>query len=136
MAQHSSEQILRSLIPELVRRVQLVYNQWDQSDEEFGDPDLGFGGFCQDIAEQIAGAVWELTNFEASTVSAHIGEQHVWTMVKTPEGVFSIDIPPSYYETGGGYNWQKMPGIEFDESFFVIDLVSADPDDFEEMTAE
>lgn len=133
ISQHNSGEILKALIPEMVPRVQFVYDQWDQSDEEFGDPELGFGGICQNVAEQISEVVSTGTDFDVTTVSSQVGEQHVWTVVKTPDGVYSIDIPPYLYETGGGYNWQKSMEVQFDPSYFVIDLISADPEDFGEM---
>ena len=126
----NSEAMLQSLIPYMIPKVQQVYDQWDQSDAEFGDPELGFGGICQDIAEQISEVV--NTKFEAITVDSQgVGDQHVCVMAKTPDGVFSVDIPPQYYETGGCYNWQKIEGVQFSPEFFVISLVFENSAEFD-----
>jgi len=31
-----------------------------------------------------------------------------------------VDIPPYTYETGGGYNWKKIPDVTFDASDIVF----------------
>ncbi len=114
---------------------QKVYDEWDQSDEEGGDPELGFGGICQDIAEGISGKLNEM-GVDATTVSATIGDQHVWVVAKLNDGVYSIDIPPGVYESGGGYNWQKLPGVQFSKDHIVVDRLSSNPDDFDQYTEE
>lgn len=106
---------------------QKVYDQWDQSDVE-NDP-LNGGGICQDIADEIAG-VLNMSGVDATTVSAQIGEQHVWTVVKVKEGVYEVDIPPSIYETGGGYTWKKLLDVKFDSNDLRINRLSVDPENF------
>jgi len=124
---------LNQLLPELARRVQKEYDEWNQeADPETGDSELGFGGICQNFAYIIAEAVGELTGFDTAIMSAQIGEQHVWAIVRTPEGIYEIDIPACVYETGGGYNWKKIPDITFTEQDFVINLIDSDPNVWEE----
>lgn len=67
----------------------------------------------------------------AQTVSSE-AEVHVYVVAQTKEGVFLIDIPPHLYETGGGYNWKKIPEIIFDEDYIVIYNLSSNPQNFQE----
>jgi hypothetical protein len=106
---------------------QKVYDQWDQSHPD-GDPELGFGGICQDIAAAISDVVSSL-GFNAGTMSAQCGEQHVWCIAYNEyqdeaEGVqyeaYHIDISPYVYETGGGYTWKKIPEVVFDANHISI----------------
>lgn len=135
-AQVNSISLITSLIPAMISQIQTEYNAWDQSDPEFGDPDLGFGGICQNFAEIIADTL-NSNGFEAATVSNNgMGEQHVYAIVKMPDGVYDVDIPYCVYETGGGYNWKKKQGVQFSIDDFYISKISPDPNDFEEMVAD
>lgn len=135
---------IRALLPDLVVVAQEAYDRWGQ-DEEGYDEELGTSGICQDIAEELAG-VLNGHGIDASTVSAQVGEQHVWVVAKIDEsavdedgdkepgpydGVWSIDIPPSVYERGGGYTWRKIRGVKFDSGHVVVTRESPDPSDFE-----
>jgi hypothetical protein len=117
---------LQSLTPNIVAAAQNVYNNWIQDEN---DP-LNGGGICQDIASAIC-AVLNSAGIDCAEISAQVGEQHVWTVAKFNEGVYEIDIAPGYYETGGGYNWTKIPDVEFDSSMLHIGRLSPDPEDFE-----
>jgi hypothetical protein len=104
---------------------QRIYDEWDQSHPD-GDPDLGFGGICQDIAEAISDVVSSL-GFNAGTMSAQCGEQHVWCIAynETEQGYegYHVDISPNVYETGGGYNWKKIQEVVFDADHISISLM-------------
>jgi hypothetical protein len=113
---------------------QKVYDEWDQSDEEFGDPELGFGGICQDIADEVADYL-SGKGIDATTVSSQIGEQHVWVVAKFKDGTYEIDIPPSVYETGGGYNWKKIPDVKITGDDVVVYRLG-DASSFDEYTEE
>lgn len=112
----------------MAQAAQQVYDQWDQSGPD-GDPELGFGGICQDIAEAISDVV-RTAGHNTGTMSAQCGEQHVWAIAYSEyqdpelgtqyEG-YHIDIPYSVYETGGGYNWTKKKGVKFDPNYITID---------------
>ena len=123
----ASENALRSLIPQFTAAAQKIYNEWDQSGE-YGDPERGFGGICDLIADAIV-SILHHAGFEAETIDASIGEQHTWVVCKTPDGVYKIDIPPCVYETGAAYTWKKIPEVEFGACHIDIDLLSADPED-------
>jgi hypothetical protein len=115
--------------PQLAAAAQRIYDAWDQSHPD-GDPELGFGGICQDIAEAIADVVGSL-GFNAGTMSAQCGEQHVWCIAynENADGSYEgyhVDISPYVYETGGGYNWQKIPEVVFDANHIAISPMDSD----------
>lgn len=128
---------ISALLPRMVVVAQKVYDEWAQ-DEEGYDEELGAGGICQDIADDICG-VLASEGLDCSPVSASVGEQHVWVVVKlegADAGVWSIDIPPDVYETGGGYTWRKRPGVAFEAAHIVVARESPDPSDFERFMDE
>ena len=127
-------QAIRALLPEICRRVQAEYDSWDQAGE-YGDPELGFGGICQNFAEIMAD-VLNAHGIEATTQTAACGEQHVYVVAKLEDGIYEVDIPYHLYETGGGYNWQKIPGVVFEPADVVIYQLSANPDEYDEYTQE
>lgn len=109
-----TSQIIAAWKPAMCKFAQQVYDEWDQSDEDYGDPEVGFGGICDLIAEQIC-HVLGTANIECvSWNSGGMGENHTSVIANLADGVFEVDIPPHVYETGGGYTWQKKPGIVFD----------------------
>lgn len=109
------------LIPKIISSVQSVYDNWDQSDPE--NDDLNGGGLCQDIAESIAD-VLNSHGIDALTIdSGGVGEQHVWTVFQVNEGLYQIDIPYQYYETGGGYKWTKIPDVKFNKNMIDISVM-------------
>jgi hypothetical protein len=74
---------------------------------------------------------------DAGSVSASIGEQHVYVIVKLDEnedmpGVWEVDIHPSTYETGGGYTWRKKVGVVFEPADISVHRISEDPKEFEQ----
>lgn len=103
---------LMALRPHLAHAAQQVYDQWDASDEEFGDPEVGFGGICQDISCAVSDVLAQ-HGIGTRELDAQTGEQHVWTFAHDGENGYHVDIHPGHYETGGGYNWQKIPGVQF-----------------------
>jgi hypothetical protein len=123
-----TKKLLR-LKPKLAIAAQKVYDDWEQDEDGYCEW-LGEGGICQDIAEAMQDILIE-NGIESQTVSQEIGEQHVYVVAKTKDGVYNVDIPPFIYETGGGYCWKKIPNVKFDESDVVIDMLSPDPSDFE-----
>ncbi len=122
---------LRAFLPELARAAQQVYDQWEL-DEDGMDPELGGGGICQDIAEAMGNAL-NFAGVESMSIDNNgMGEQHVWTLAKFREGVFEVDIPPGVYETGGGYNWTKIPGVVFTPQHIHYGLLNKNPESFEQ----
>ncbi len=120
----------------LAARAQKVYDEWDaDSDPEHGDPKVGFGGICQDIADEMVDELFA-QGAQATAQSCSVGEQHVFVIGQFTEGVYEIDIAPSTYESGGGYNWKKKQGVTFEPDDISIERLSADPRDFAEYTEE
>lgn len=115
-------QALMNLRPQMAAAAQKVYDAWEQGE----DDEYNGGGICQDIAEAIVGVVHQNgLDVDAGTVSAACGEQHVWAVVAVEGEGFEIDIPYSTYETGGGYTWNKIPGVQFSPEDIIIAPVDA-----------
>lgn len=125
---------LLSLRPALAKAAQGVYDDWDASNELDGDWQVGFGGICHLIADELLGVLSE-AGIKATSVSSNY-EVHVYVVAQVPEGVFLVDIPPDVYETGGGYNWKKIEGVEFDPNDVVIRQLSPRPEDIREYVEE
>jgi hypothetical protein len=119
---------LFSLKSRLALSAQKVYDEWAQDENGYCDM-LGEGGICQDIADAMADVLIN-NGIECGTVSQESGEQHVYVVARTEDGVYNVDIPPYLYETGGGYCWKKIPDVEFDERYLVINRLSSDPDEY------
>jgi hypothetical protein len=117
------------LKPAILKAAQKVYDDWEQ-DENGHDHQYGGGGVCHDIASEIAG-VLDKNGIEATTVSASIGTQHVYTIVKFQEGVYEIDISPNTYEIGAAYTWKKIPNVKFGPEDLIVAKIDGDPDSFE-----
>ena len=122
--------VLNNLKPQLAKVAQQVYDVWSQNNDGY-DEEHGMGGICHIIADEICGVLIE-HDIECTTFSQTIGEQHVCTMAKFAEGVYSIDIPPSVYEAGAAYTWKKLPNITFEVDDVCIDRISSDPRDFDD----
>lgn len=115
---------LKLLKPQLVKVSQAVYDEWDEENED----EYARGGICHFIVDAICGVLGE-NDIECVSVSSDM-EQHVFCVAKVKEGIYSVDIHWSYYETGGGYSWKKIYDVEFDESMIHFYCISSDPRDF------
>lgn len=118
---------LQDHAPKIASIAQKVYDDWDESNTD----EYAGGGICHLIADEIASYLIS-KHIEAATVSAQIGEQHVWVVAKLKDGVYSVDIPPSVYETGGGYSWQKIPDVTITKHDVIIDKIDANPNHFDQ----
>lgn len=102
---------------------QNVYDYWEQ-DEEGWDitHTVGYGGICDHIVD----AWYEImvANFDEDEVEfdkgGQDGDDHAWLLVRVQDNMkngkselYGVDINPYVYETGGGYNWKKRPGVKF-----------------------
>ena len=121
------------LAPALAEVAQQVYDKWDE------DPDCyAGGGICHLIAEEMAGKLSD-HGIDAQTVSQEIGDQHVYVVAKLKDGVYSIDVPPGVYETGGGYTWKKIKDVQITKDDIAIDKIDGNPNkfhDYIEMAAD
>lgn len=87
---------------------QAVYDSWDASGED-GDPDVGFGGICDEVSQAI-GSV--LAHAGIDTVEGgQEGDDHSFLYAYDDVDAYSVDIPPGVYERGSGYNWTKIEGV-------------------------
>lgn len=112
---------LHQAAPALLSQVQAIYDQWDEDPEEYAG-----GGICHLFAEAMAEVVSRLPGLTAVTESETM-DVHVYVVVQGPDGIFRLDIPPSVYETGYGYNWKKIPDVRFEAGDLVIEQLDRDP---------
>jgi DNA topoisomerase IB len=120
---------LHSIKSDLASAAQKVYDEWDASDLEMGDAEVGFGGICQDIAAAMGDAIGKKLDGDydvAEVDNQGMGEQHVWLVVYDKKSAYEVDIPPSVYETGGGYSWKKIEGVKFTEGDISITPLDRD----------
>jgi hypothetical protein len=138
---------LNALKPKLAQAAQQVYDKWDASDEVDGDFNVGFGGICHLIADAMAEVIEENIPGAATTTLSHDSMVHVSVVAwdeatEEPQedddpdeprwiDLYHVDIYPYFYETGGGYNWQKIPDVQFDASFVSISRDRISPEDLE-----
>lgn len=127
---------VEAMLPELAAAAQSIYDAWDQIDGL--DEELGSGGICQDVASALAGVLSENGVEDAIHFHQSVGENHVFLVARLEDGVFSIDIPPSVYEIGGGFVWKKREGIVFGCDDIVISRLEGpmDEDQFIERYSE
>jgi hypothetical protein len=121
---------LESLKPQLAAVAQKVYDEWDASDEVNGDWQVGTGGICHLIADAMLGVLYDaIPDIVATTISSSY-EVHVFCVAgktsinedgEKEEEYYSIDIRPHVYETGGGYDWKKIPDVVFTSDCIEID---------------
>jgi hypothetical protein len=135
MADSELGKILKSLKPQFAAAAQKVYDEWDASDETYGDAEVGFGGICHLIVDEwvdlVAKRGYNATSFSHSE-QVHVS-MTVWA--NPPERgedededdyaseqveVFDVDLNPYNYETGGGYNWKKIPDVTIDPNNISI----------------
>lgn len=118
-------------IPQLLEAVQSIYDQWEQNDNGF-DEAYGGGGICHDIADSIVNVLGRFGVENAMSIQASVGENHVFVVALFEDGIYSIDIPASVYETGGGYVWNKKDDVVFSSADISVSRIDGptSPDDF------
>lgn len=111
---------IEKLKPKFAKAAQKVYDEWEV-DEDGYDAEVGVGGICHLIADAILEEI--PGDFEAVSISSD-HEVHVWVALLAEEGIYQIDIPHGLYETGGGYNWTKIPDVQFESSDIIIEHIA------------
>lgn len=120
---------LNSLKYELAKAAQKEYDAWSQDEEGF-DWEVGTGGICNQIAEAMADVINDKVHGAHAFTDGSNDMNHTWVFVcnydydeimdltDEPDDfeLVEVDIPYSTYETGGGYNWKKIPNVKFDSS--------------------
>lgn len=94
----------------LVTAAQTVLNDWVQDENGF-DEELGEGGACDLIADAMVSVLSEAGVEDAISLHSEMDGGHTFVVARLDDGVFTIDIPPSVYETGAGYVWRKREGV-------------------------
>jgi len=130
MNQLPSVSVIKTLMPQILKAAQEVYDAWEQ-DEEGMDEELGGGGICQDIADAIAGVVGSAGVDTKTLDNNGMGDQHVWFAARFKEGIYEIDIPPHVYETGGGYSWTKSKDVTFQPRDVAVYQSELSDEDFD-----
>lgn len=108
------ESQLISLRAEIADVAQDVYDDWDPE----GGWDPG-GGICDVVCTEIQNVIHNKLPVD-SRLGGWEGDDHAWLIVYTDDEAYGVDIPPDVYETGGGYNWEKLPDVEIEPSDVVI----------------
>lgn len=114
---------LESLKPLFAQQAQEVYDGWAQEDDgegNFVDPSLGAGGICDEIAREIENVIYEHINGVRCLEGGQDGDDHSYVVVTDGKELYDVDIPPSAYETGGGYSWKKIPDVIFSPKDVII----------------
>ncbi len=101
--------ILMRLRPAIAQIAQIIYDEWD--DDEYG-------GICDMIADEISGILSH--NGIDNTDGGHDGDDHAYIIAYNDNESYIVDIPYDTYERGGGYNWSKIPNIQFTPNDVVI----------------
>lgn len=119
---------------ELASAAQKEYDAWEQDENGYNE-ELGTGGICHLIADELINVLNKHGIWDVTTVSSSY-EQHVYLVGKFKEGVYLIDIHWSVYEQGGGFSWKKLPDIVFDESDITIRGLDSNPRNFSQYVDE
>ena len=124
-------EMLEPLRPQFAEAAQAVYDEWEQ-DENGEDVEFGTGGICDAITSALSYVVnshWDVETHEASQP----GDEHSYLAVvdRDAGAVVGVDIPYQFYESGGGYNWTKTPGVVFTPDMVQIFELDIDPDEYD-----
>lgn len=115
---------LDKLKPSIAQVAQSVYDAWDEENvDEYAN-----GGICHLIADKVA-ALLDKNGIGSLTHSLDY-KQHVVVIAydETNKESFMVDIPESIYETGGGFQWSKIPDVVFDQH--DVEVISIDYDEW------
>lgn len=124
---------LKRLRGKLARAAQAVVDDWDVDEDGISEV-FGSGGPCDEIAKEMA---YILSEAGIDTIDGgQPGDDHAWLIAFDAERrqAFGVDVPPSVYETGGGYSWKKIEGAQVsprDVAVFPIPF-----EDIEEVVAD
>lgn len=114
---------LDRLRPQLADAANKIISEWEQ-DEEGLDVEFGAGGACDRVSQEMGSVIpWDTHEGGAE------GDDHSWLIVVRGDEVVAVDIPPGVYETGGGYNWTKIPGAHVnpqDVDIYDLDIPASE----------
>lgn len=113
---------LQALRPELARVAQAELDAW-QPDQDGIDEVFGGGGACEAIAQAMSSVLGRQIDGIEIVDGGHEGDDHAYLIVYDDREAYEIDIPPSVYETGGGYSWTKIAGVQIQPGDIVINKI-------------
>lgn len=116
---------LEALRSELAQAAQAVLDDWEQ-DEEGLHEELGAGGICDRVSEAMSAVVSNKIADINITEGGQPGDDHAYFIAYDEDEAFAVDIPPSVYETGGGYSWKKIPDAVIEASDVVFSEIERD----------
>ena len=119
---------------ELAAAAQKEYDDWIQDEEDYNE-ELGGGGICHLIAEKLIDVLYNHGINRCQTVSS-CHEQHVYVVGQFREGIYLIDVPYQYYETGGGFTWKKIPNVKFSGDYIHVYRLDNNPRNLKQYTDE
>lgn len=115
--------------PQIAALAQSVYDEWDENEDEYAG-----GGICHLIADEIVSFLDD-QGYESFSYNAQMEENHVYVIARGHDGwVYEIDIPPHVYETGAGYQWNKIQEVTFKPDHVHVARISKDDGKFEELS--
>lgn len=114
-------QRLEALRPQLAAAAQAVYDDWEGED----DMTFGYGGICDEVSQAMAGVIVGTLEGVEVDDGGQDGDDHAWLVVSDGTETVEVDIPPGVYETGGGYNWQKIEGVTIAPQHVVIERLAS-----------
>ena len=127
----SISQIDDTVKQQLAQAAQTVYDQWSQ-DADGNDEVFGTGGICDEIADVLMDV---LGSHGIHDIQSQYNEPHTYVIGKFKEGIFTIDIPFSVYESGYLYTWKKTPNVKFEAKHIEIYQLDPDSGNWESYTA-
>lgn len=110
---------LMNLRPYLAHAAQHVYDTWDP-DPDGVDDEYGEGGICDAVVQELWGVLAHHLPDVDVEEGGHDGDDHAWLIVSHGVERYGVDIPPQYYEHGGGYRWHKIPRVHFLPNYVEI----------------
>lgn len=108
-----------ALRPEMARRAQAIYDSWEQGE----DDDLGGGGICDEVASAISDVLASSIAGVELEEYGHEGDDHAAVMARLGPERYLVDIPYWVYESGGGYSWEKRPGVRLSPADVVVEAI-------------
>lgn len=128
----SISQITNAVKIQMASAAQSVYDSWEQ-DDNGNDEELGEGGICDGIADALMEV---LGSHGIHDVQTQYSEPHTYIIGRFVEGIFTIDIPYSVYESGYLYTWKKKPNVKFEPGNIEIYQLDKNSGAWEEYTGE
>lgn len=122
---NSINELTDQVLSDMAAAAQKVYDGWVQDEHGYAE-ELGTGGICHLIADDLIDVLWNHKIHNCQTVSS-THEQHVYVVGAFREGVYMIDIPWHTYERGAGFSWKKLPDIVFDKDHISVDRLDSNP---------